>query len=86
MPINVFGNSSNISNIKIDNSLAVQKPYLRTNYIESNIEEDIDLQNQYRIKSPPVPISTQEIKRFEIDGQRYPRDSSLMNYEQNNYI
>ena len=23
---------------------------------------------------------------FEIDGQRYPRDSSLMNYEQNDYI
>ena len=23
---------------------------------------------------------------IEIDGQRYPRDSSLMNYEQNDYI
>ena len=27
---------------KIDTSLFVQKPYLRTNYLESNIEEDID--------------------------------------------
>ena len=44
MPINVFGNSSNNNNDnKIDTSLFVQKPYLRTNYIESNIEEDIDL-------------------------------------------
>ena len=46
MPINVFGNSSNISDNKIDTSLFVQKPYLRTNYIEKNIEEDIDLKNQ----------------------------------------
>ena len=23
---------------------------------------------------------------MEIDGQRYPRDSSLMNYEENDYI
>ena len=48
MPINVFGNSnSNYNGNKFDTSLFVQKPYLRTNYIESNIEEDIDLKNQY---------------------------------------
>ena len=41
MPINVFGDSnSNSSDNKIDTSLIVQKPYLRTNYVESNIEED----------------------------------------------
>ena len=57
MPINVFGNSSNNCDNKIDTSLFVQKPYLRTNYIESNIEEDIDLKNQYRIKNLPDPIS-----------------------------
>ena len=56
MPINVFGNSSNNSGNKIDTSLFVQKPYLRTNYIESNIEEDLDLKNQYRIKKLPNPI------------------------------
>ena len=60
MPINVFGNSSNNTNNKIDTSLFVQKPYLRTNYIESNIEEDIDLKNQYRIKNLPDPISIRE--------------------------
>ena len=38
----------------------VQKPYLRTNYIEINIEEDIDLKNQYRIKNLPDPISIRE--------------------------
>ena len=43
-----------------------------------------------------APISTKNVAKFgnldlrnhyiEIDGQRYPRDSSLMNYEQNDYI
>ena len=43
-----------------------------------------------------MPISTKNVSIFdnldlrkyyiEIDGQRYPRDSSLMNYEQNDYI
>ena len=42
MPINVFGNSSNNSGNKIDTSLFVQKPYLRSNYKESNIEEGFD--------------------------------------------
>ena len=50
MPINVFGNSSSsYDKNKIDTSLFVQKLYLRTNYIEANIEEDIDLKNQFRI-------------------------------------
>ena len=60
MPINVFGNSSNNSEQKIDTSLFVQKPYLRSNYIEANIEEDIDLKNQFRIKNLPDPISNGE--------------------------
>ena len=51
MPIIVFGNSSNDNNNKIDTSLFVQKPNLRTNCIEANIEEDIDSKNQYRIKN-----------------------------------
>ena len=60
MPINVFRNSSNNSDNKIDTSLFVQKPYLRTNYIESNIEEDIDLKNQFRIKNLPDPTNKQD--------------------------
>ena len=60
MPINVFGSSSNTSDNKIDTSLFVQKPYLRTNYIEANLEEDIDLKNQFRIKNLPDPIGTRE--------------------------
>ena len=60
MPKNVFGNSSNISEQKIDTSLFVQKPYLRHIYIEANIEEDIDLRNQFRIKNLTDPISIRE--------------------------
>ena len=60
MPINVFGNSSNNSDNKIDTSLFVQKPYLRTNYIEADIEEDLDLKNQFKIKNLPDPISIRE--------------------------
>ena len=61
MPINVFGNSSsnNYQN-KIETTSFVKKPYLRTNYIESNIEEDIDLKNKYRILNLPNPISIRE--------------------------
>ena len=61
MPINVFGNSnSNGNGNKTDTSLFVQKPYLRTNYIKTNIEEDINLKKQYRTKKLPDPISIRE--------------------------
>ena len=58
MPISVFGSSNdNISSNKIDTSSFVQKPYLRTNYIETDIEEDIDMKNKYYIKNLPNPIN-----------------------------
>ena len=60
MPINVFGNSSNNSEHKIDTSLFIQKPYLRSRYIESNTEEDIDLKNQFGRKNLPNPITIRE--------------------------
>ena len=47
MPINVFGNNNSINNDnKIETSLFVQNPYLRTNYKEASIEKDFDLKNQ----------------------------------------
>ena len=47
MPIKVFGNSNAYnSDNKNDISLFVQKPYLRSNYIEANIAEVIDLKGQ----------------------------------------
>ena len=61
MPINVFGNrsSNKIGNQK-DISVFVQKPYLRTDFLEANTEDDIDLKNQNRIKNLPFLTSTQE--------------------------
>ena len=38
----------------------VKKPFFRTNYIESNVEEDIELKNQYRTNNLPDPMSTRE--------------------------
>ena len=60
MPIDVFGNSSSSYDNKIDTNLFVQKPYLRSNYIEANIEEDIDFKNQFGIKNLPDPRSIPE--------------------------
>ena len=60
MSINVFGNSSNNSDHKVDTSLFVQKHYIRTNFIGSNIEEDIELKNQFWSKNLPDPISIRE--------------------------
>ena len=60
MPINVFGKSSNNSDNKIGTILFVRKPYLRSNYIESNVEENIDMKNQYRITNLPDPLSVRE--------------------------
>ena len=45
MPINVLGSTSGNTENKLDASSFVQKPYLRTNYIESIIEEDFDMKN-----------------------------------------
>ena len=92
MPINVFGNSLNNSEQKIDTSLFVQKPYLRTNYIEANIEEDLDLKNQYRIKNLPNPTNLQDAcsKNYvdnainEISLVRNNRDNDFGNYNLTN--
>ena len=60
MPTILFGNSSSNSENKIETSLFVQKPYLRTKYIGSNIEVDIDFKNQYRFKNLPDPLSIRD--------------------------
>ena len=72
MPIKVFGNSSSSydNSNKIDTSLFVQKPYLRTNYIESNVGENINMKNQFRIKNLPDPISIREaVSKNNVDSK-----------------
>ena len=61
MPLNIFGNNnSNDKGNKLNTSLFVQEPYVRTNYKEAKVEEDIDLKYQYRNKNLPDPISIGE--------------------------
>ena len=81
MPINVFGNSSNDNGSKIDTSLFVQKSYLKHNYIEANIEEDIDLKNQFRIKNLPDPILVQEAASKNYVDNKFNDPSILKNTE-----
>ena len=87
MPINVFGNSSNNNNNdnKIDTSLLVKKPYLRTNYIESKIEEDIDLKNQYKIKNLPDPISRREAASKNYVDNAVDESSLVKNIQDNDF-
>ena len=56
MPITVFGNSSHDNNKnETDTFLFVEKPYLRSNYIEANIEEDTNMKKQLKSKNLPGP-------------------------------
>ena len=80
MPINVFGNSnSNNSDNKADTSLFVQKPYQRTNYIVANIEEDIDMKNQFRIKNVLDSISIRETTSKNFVDNLFSDPSTIRN-------
>ena len=71
MSIDVFGNSNSNDNCnKIITSLFVRKRYLRTNYIEANIEENNDLKNQNGRKNLPDPFSIREAaSKTYVDNQ-----------------
>ena len=59
----------NQSENKIGTSKLVQKPHSRTNYIESIIEEDIDM-NAFGIKNLPDTISSIEAAtKYYIDNK-----------------
>ena len=58
--MNVFGSTSLTDQANLDTTLSVQKPYLRTNYIESDIEEDIDMKQKFKIKNLVDPINSND--------------------------
>ena len=62
MSINVFGNSfsSHNNTNKIDTSLFVEKPCLRSNYIESINEQKLDMKIHFSIRNLPDPFSIRE--------------------------
>ena len=76
MPVNVFGNSSSYGD-KNETSLFVQKPHLRSNYIESNIVEDIESKIQYRNKNLHDPISIGEACSKNYDDKLFNNPSTL---------
>ena len=55
--MNVLVHLHHQSDSQIDTSNFVKKSYLKTNYIEANLEEDIDMKNQFYIKNLPNPIN-----------------------------
>ena len=60
MRINVFDDSLTNSESKIETGLFVKKTYLRTNYIEKNIEEDVDRKTLFKVKNLKHPNSIQD--------------------------
>ena len=83
MPVNVFANSSSSydNDNKIDTSLFVRQPFLRSNYIEANTEEVIDLKSQYRIRNLTDPISFREAASKNYVDNKYNDDSIIKNTE-----
>ena len=85
MPINVFGNSNNNDNNKIDSSKFVQKSYLKSNYIETDLDHDINLKNQYRIINLPDPINNKDgVNKIYIDNK--VSDMIKKNIQNDDYI
>ena len=69
LPKNVFGNSSNISENKIDITLFVQKHCLRTNYLDSNIEGELNIKIHIKIKFLPcLQKSSDAVWKSCLDG------------------
>ena len=56
----MFGISSNTPEIKNETSLLVRKPYLGTIYIESNIEEDIDMKISIQLEIQKILLALEK--------------------------
>ena len=59
----------------------MQKPYLRTKYVEANIEEDIDLKNQFRMKNIPDPINKKDVCSKNFVDNKFNDPSIIKNSE-----
>ena len=55
----------------ISTNTGVTKSYVRANYIESSMEEDIDMKNQFKIKKPSNPTNLQDpaTKKIYVDSK-----------------
>ena len=77
MPIDVLVKKSNISEIKIDTSPFVHKQYLRSNYIENDIEENIYMKNQLKIKNLKDPISIRDTSSKKKVDEKFTNPSII---------
>ena len=85
MTINVFGNSLTSSNDKIDLSQYARKSYIRSNYIETDINHNIDLKNQYKLINIPNPINNNDsVNRIYVDTKI--ADMIKRNIQNDDYI
>ena len=85
MTINVFGNSLTSLNDKIDLSQYARKSYIRSNYIETDINHNIDLKNQYKLINIPNPINNNDsVNKIYIDTKI--ADMIKRNIQNDDYI
>ena len=59
-----------ISGSSTSTNTGITKGYIKVNYIESNMEEDIDMKNQFKIKNLPNPTNLQDpATKFYVDSK-----------------
>ena len=75
--------SSSQSDSQIDTSNFVKKSYPKTNYIETNMEEDIDMKNQFYIKNLPNPINSNDCMNKIYADTNYLK---ISNYDNNSIV
>ena len=71
MLTNVLSNSSSShdNGNKFDTSMFVQKPYLKTNFIESSTGEGIEIITQFKINNLPCPQeNSADVCNFFVDS------------------
>ena len=59
-----------ISGSSVTTKRGVTKSYVRANYIESSMEEDIDMKNQFKLKNLPNPTNLQDpTTKYYVDSK-----------------
>ena len=80
MPINDFSSTSGKTENELDTTLLNLKLCLRTNYIESNTEEDNDMKNQYTFKTVRDPTSLREAASKKYVDNLFNNPSIMLTY------
>ncbi len=74
-----------ISGSSATNNTGVTKSYVRANYIESNIEEDIDMKQQFKLKNLPNPTDDFDaVNKMYVDDKTILVDNTLVRNNRDN--